>query len=443
MAVPHGIDRSGAAGGSGTQGMSGFLNDLADPGADRIIFWDDSDGDLDWLSLGTGLSITGTSLNLSSNLQNVSSLTPTDGGVIIGDGNSFVVESGATARASLGIAESLTPANVGEITVGRGSSNTVNVQLALAGAHLVNGRVTFSVSGSALVIALVQLNGSDASASNPIFVLMPQGVPADGTYTVRTVTGALSLVVSFGSTLGHTSGVPGPVHVYLLDNSGTIELAAGSPEVIPYGIVTTTAEGGAGGADSFTTVYSTAARASVPIVPVVQWISTQATAGTWILTTGEKRLYPWAQSVPAGTLLDFGGSNLPAGFLQCDGSAVSRTVYARLFAAISTTWGVGDGSTTFNVPDFRRRVAVGSGGSGTATLSNAIGATGGAETHTLTTAEMPAHTHTVPRGNTDGSGSELFQATVNLGTTTSSSAGGDGAHNNVQPSAVVLKIIKT
>jgi microcystin-dependent protein len=295
----------------------------------------------------------------------------------------------------------------------------------------------------------VQLDGTNASASNPIFVCVPQGVPADGTYTIRTVTAALSLVISFGSTLGHTSARAGPVHVYLLDNSGTIELAAGSPEVTPYGIVSTTTEGGAGGADSFTTIYSTTGRASVPIVPLVRWMSTQTTAGSWASTAGEKLLSPWSSYVPAGTLLDFAGSNLPAGFLQCDGSAVSRTTYAGLFGAVSTAWGVGDGSTTFNIPDFRRRVAVGSGGSGTTTLSNAIGATGGAETHTLVTAELAAHTHTPQRFSSSSGGTNNIDATndftgtlTSLGSTTTSTGGG-GSHNNIQPSAVVLKIIKT
>ena len=53
MPVPHGIDRSGAAGGTGAQGLTGSLNDLTDPGADRILFWDDSVGDLDWLAVGS------------------------------------------------------------------------------------------------------------------------------------------------------------------------------------------------------------------------------------------------------------------------------------------------------------------------------------------------------------------------------------------------------
>lgn len=150
---------------------------------------------------------------------------------------------------------------------------------------------------------------------------------------------------------------------------------------------------------------------------------------------------------PLGTIKDFGGGTIPAGWLGCDAAAVSRTTYASLYNEIGTTWGVGDGSTTFNVPDFRRRAAVGSGGSGTGTLGNAVGNTGGAETHTLTTAELAVHAHTetviaIGGGSTlmpnvDGTGTSSQNAGI-----TTANAGSGSAHNNMQPSAVVLKIIK-
>ena len=64
---------------------------------------------------------------------------------------------------------------------------------------------------------------------------------------------------------------------------------------------------------------------------------------------------------PAGAIMDYGGSTAPSGWLECNGTAVSRTTYARLFAAVSTTWGAGDESTTFNLPNFRGRGRVGRG----------------------------------------------------------------------------------
>ena len=91
---------------------------------------------------------------------------------------------------------------------------------------------------------------------------------------------------------------------------------------------------------------------------------------------------------PIGALLSFAGSTAPLGWLMCDGAAVSRATYAALFAVIGTTYGVGDGSTTFNVPDLRNRVPVGSGSTYTR------GQTGGAATVTLSSAQMPSHSHT-------------------------------------------------
>lgn len=143
---------------------------------------------------------------------------------------------------------------------------------------------------------------------------------------------------------------------------------------------------------------------------------------------------------PIGTIKSFGGGTLPAGYLLRDGSNISRTTYAALFNEVGTTWGVGDGATTFGVGDDRRRVAVGSGGAGTGTLGNSIGNTGGEETHVLVVGEMPSHTHTenlLVGGVGWGGTTNVQQTTGNTG-----SAGGDGAHNNIQPSVVVTKMIR-
>ena len=92
----------------------------------------------------------------------------------------------------------------------------------------------------------------------------------------------------------------------------------------------------------------------------------------------------------AGLIYMYGGSTAPNGFLICDGSEISRTTYSSLFAAIGTIYGAGDNSTTFNIPNISGRVAIGS------SVSHNIGMTGGEETHTLLTNEMPAHSHTIP-----------------------------------------------
>jgi microcystin-dependent protein len=175
-------------------------------------------------------------------------------------------------------------------------------------------------------------------------------------------------------------------------------------------------------------------------MPAAAWFD-QAAAGTWTAQPTEVKQQPFHLE-RVGVTEDHKGGTVPYGFLLENGSNVSRTTYAKLFAKIGTTWGVGDGGTTFGLPDSRRRGSVGSGGTGTGTLSNAVGNVGGAETHTLTIAEMPSHDH--PYGGATGytlGSSDPRNSGVGSGSTTNV-RGGDGAHNNVQPSMIVTKMIR-
>jgi microcystin-dependent protein len=91
-----------------------------------------------------------------------------------------------------------------------------------------------------------------------------------------------------------------------------------------------------------------------------------------------------------GTVVPYAGSSVPTGWLLCDGTAVSRSTYSTLFSVLGTTYGAGNGTTTFNVPDLRQRFPLGKAASGTGAT---LGATGGLIDHTHT---GPSHTHTGP-----------------------------------------------
>jgi microcystin-dependent protein len=151
-----------------------------------------------------------------------------------------------------------------------------------------------------------------------------------------------------------------------------------------------------------------------------------------------------SSSNPVGTILSFAAATAPSGYLVCDGSAVSRTSYSDLFNVLGTTWGVGDGSTTFNIPDLRGRSQIGS-GQGSSLTNRTLGQIGGAETHTLTVNEIPPHTHAVPR-NSGNSGNVTwgFSSIFNPANATEQTRStGDGQpHNNMQPFSVVTFIIK-
>ena len=94
--------------------------------------------------------------------------------------------------------------------------------------------------------------------------------------------------------------------------------------------------------------------------------------------------------LPAGMVMGWATATAPIGWLICNGAQVSRTTYAELFATIGTTYGNGDGATTFNLPNLAGKVMRGS-----ALVTYPLGASGGAESVTLNSNQIPVHTHPV------------------------------------------------
>lgn len=133
---------------------------------------------------------------------------------------------------------------------------------------------------------------------------------------------------------------------------------------------------------------------------------------------------------PTGSIVQFGGSTIPNGWLLCDGAQVSRTTYSALFSVIGTTFGVGDGLTTFNLPNLKGRVPVGR--DATQTEFDALGENGGAKTHTLTTSEIPSHQHNVSAyAHSVTQSNALGNHNHGAGSYTSSgSVTGDGSHSH-------------
>ena len=134
----------------------------------------------------------------------------------------------------------------------------------------------------------------------------------------------------------------------------------------------------------------------------------------------------------------------PPNTLVCDGAAVSRSTYAKLYGKISTTWGVGNGSTTFNVPDLRGRVAIGV-GQGAGLTNRLLAGTGGEENHALSVGELASHAHTpdaaMAAGVGSGASTEGLQGAGHTGTAVyptwgpnpTTATGSGTAHNTMQP----------
>jgi microcystin-dependent protein len=172
------------------------------------------------------------------------------------------------------------------------------------------------------------------------------------------------------------------------------------------------------------------------------------------------------EGIPTGTIVPWSDSSIPSGFLECDGSAVSRSTYAALFAIIGTTYGAGNGSTTFDVPDLQDNVAVSKSG------TKNLGSTGGADTvtatgnvggstanATLSTPQLASHSHST-NAYQGGGGVQASDAIPNFNTprsaynTTNTGSGGGHSHNMsanfsgdatsvVQPYLTVVYVIKT
>jgi len=183
--------------------------------------------------------------------------------------------------------------------------------------------------------------------------------------------------------------------------------------------------------------------------------------------------------IPPGTIVMTGRNTAPAGWLICNGDAVDRTLYAELYSAIGITFGPGNGTTTFNLPDMRGRVAAGVGtgtgggasGTGAPTGGTALAAVAlagwfGINDVTLTSAQIPAHTHPITdpshsHGTSGGAipsitgGGGGFPSYVNngdgpasianstTGITVNNNTGGGGSHTNLQPTVGLNFIIRT
>ena len=143
-------------------------------------------------------------------------------------------------------------------------------------------------------------------------------------------------------------------------------------------------------------------------------------------------LYSPADDVPVSTIIQVANETVPSGYLECNGATISRTTYAVLFASVSTLYGVGDGSTTFELPDFRGEFlrgwdhAAGNDPNAATRTDAGDGSTTGDHVGTKQADGIGSHTHTFPSGITHGSQPEsVSQPGIIAGTVTSASTGGD------------------
>ena len=231
-------------------------------------------------------TLTNKTINGSSNtITNVSLSTGVTGTLPAGNGGTGLTSPGTSGNV-------LTSNGAAWVSSAPAASPVSSLELSNLG-------LAASVSSSALTIALKQSDGSTdpASGSGAVKVGFRSSTASSGAVSQVSVTGSLSVTVSSGSTLGHASGKEQYIYVYLINNAGTAELAVSSRRIDEGTLISTTAEGGSGGADDAYLVYSTTARSNVAVRLIGRLKSSQTTAGTWAATPTEISLPPFREKV--------------------------------------------------------------------------------------------------------------------------------------------------
>ena len=277
---------------------------------------------------------------------------------------------------------------------------------------------------------------------------------SSSTFNLPDYSNRVPIGVSSSIDLGAKGGAS--THVHALDDNGFAKISAiggmGSGVYGIYKSINTVSSGTkiAGSASDSEVSYGTPLGGKTAIGNNMQPYIGQRYMIKVLPSTEQDNSYSFSvEHSPIGEITEYAGSVAPKNYLMCDGSPISREVYSELFAVIGTTYGSGDGSTTFNLPNLKSRIPVGLNSSDT--YFNTLGKTGGEKTHKLTIDEMPSHRHGNPvavknEGNADHYRSIFATNTEfwskNDSNNATASTGGDQAHNNLQPYIVVNYIIR-
>ena len=328
--------------------------------------------------------------------------------------------------------------------------------------------------------------GGLANIAGAVTLQSTVNVTGVATLTAQPILSSLTAsqaVFSDGSKGLVSNAITGSGSVVMSTNAILVTPNIGTPSAGVATNLTGTASGlsiGGNAATATTATTATGTNALYSATTTVNVSSATAPSSGQVLTATGSATATWqtpvaGATVPTGAMFDYAGAGtIPAGYLACDGSNYATATYSALSTVLGTTWGA-PGGGSFTVPDSRRRVSVGSGGTAVSGPANTVGSVGGEETHVQSTAEIAAHTHantpvlasgtisatttgtvngtTFNAANGAGKGTNVQQVGAAAGTVSgsvgtsitanNSSIGSSTAFNVMQPSYVVQKIIKT
>jgi len=347
--------------------------------------------------------------------------------------------------------------------------NTTNTNLGTLIEQAISGYVTYSCSGGTDTITIP--NGASGTARNMYIELTGTGggtvqVPSNKKlyFFYNNTSSAITVKVS-----GQTGvSIPAAAKVSLVSNGTDVITALNYFPSVTLASALPVASGGTGATSA--TAYAVLCGGTTS-TGAHQSVASVGTSGQVLTSNGAGTLPTFQSAFISGMLMPYAGSSAPSGWLLCYGQAISRSTYADLFAAIGTTYGAGDTTTTFNVPDLRGRSAFGKdnmGGTAASRLTTAgsgvdgstLGASGGdqalaSHTHTATsTVTDPTHLHSALAssgvavssgggGGLGGSVGNTAAASTGITVATTNATAGTGSSANVPPALVVSYIIKT
>ena len=307
-------------------------------------------------------------------------------------------------------------------------------------------------SGDQSRSAILELTGSIGGTHTSIFVLIPNNSKS---YVVRNSVSnnnsSDAIILRVAGNAGVT--IPPNANKFVITNGTSVYNVA--PDKFPSAI---TAQGAATFESTVTVSGAATFNSTVTVSGAATFNSTVTIKGDVHVSSKvcASAFYGDGSNLtgttPTGAVLPYAVSAAPTGFLLCNGQAVSRSTYSTLFAVVSSLYGAGNGSSTFNVPDLRGRFLAGwDAGTSVLTsvtagmiLGSSIANTGGVEAVTLSVAQIPSHNHTYTIRATGNRGNDGPAAVwTSTSTDNTGSTGGSGSHSNIPPAMIINFIIKT